>query len=222
MVSVRGERDYILRHLVFRRLGIVEALLSQSIAVGKSAYHSLTGLMHFGLIKIGNLRSRLFTTTILIRDRIPPMKMRLRWFLLALVCGASALAQESNPKFVGCYEVVSLSFKPATNVNQVIPRAFRLTDERYRPDTSDIFRIRALPQSQPLGAFASTWRSRRNGPMLDFSTGLGGYRGQLRRLTKDEYAGKLKAWCDYHCEVKAHARIQIRLISCEQDHPSSH
>jgi hypothetical protein len=118
--------------------------------------------------------------------------------------------------FAGCYEVTSLSWKPSGEEIGLIPKRFQLLTTQ--PKGIDSFDIRDLESDTGI-ARMSGWRPR--GPRkieIDWSTGLGGFRGKLVRAANGDLEGKLKKWYDYRCEgERITGRLQIHSIACSPD-----
>jgi hypothetical protein len=130
-----------------------------------------------------------------------------------------AVGQSSTPNlklFAGCYEVTSLYWKPSGEEIGLIPKRFQLLTTR--PEGIAWFDIRDL-ESEKARIGASGWRPKGSRKIeIDWSTGLGGFRGKLDRSANGDLKGKLKEWCDYRCEGgRITGRLQIHPIACPPD-----
>ncbi|HTT20634.1 MAG TPA: hypothetical protein VMG82_16915 [Candidatus Sulfotelmatobacter sp.] len=141
--------------------------------------------------------------------------------VLLLVLGGAAYCQSSNQtthQLAGCYEVSSLAWEPPNEAIKVIPQRLELqlqNDPKWKtfairslvPGEGDDFKPETFWSWKPKGA---------NKIGISFGTGLGGFRGVLRKSKDGDLIGKLKEWCDSRCGYKKRiGMIQLRKIRCE-------
>lgn len=114
--------------------------------------------------------------------------------------GMRAVAQTASPtltqnRFVGCYEVVSLSSVPPDLPMGGVPPRFELTD---LPTVfgSHVFQVRAETATSPPARLHYVWSPSRKNVKVQFGWGMGGWEGKLKPSDTNELAGKLKPFCD--------------------------
>lgn len=139
--------------------------------------------------------------------------------VLAILCGSSPLHGQTqtlaNVPFAGCYEIVSEKWHPVDeDLGPPIPDRFELRSEPANK-SADIFRMRRINASDNLNEGAWVWQPKGSHLWLSWGTGLGGFRGTLTRSRDGEFVGKVKEWCDNHCEWRIRVgRIRIRKTEC--------
>ena len=122
--------------------------------------------------------------------------------------------------FVGCYEVTWQKWHPgnedATAVP--IPHRFQLRGEPWdKKQSGDFFQMRSIPFKDNLNENLWIWQPKGDRLWLSWGTGFGGFRGTLNQGYANEFVGKIKEWCDSHCEWKKRAaKIRVKKISCEE------
>lgn len=137
--------------------------------------------------------------------------------LVALTC-LTAVGQSRGravPPPAGCYDVVSLDWSPPDETIRLIPKRFELLNEPVGYGLS-IFRVRSLPGSlgNPVEGMGK-WIPEGNNFWFSWGMGLGGFRGTLKPTSADEFTGKLKEWCDFHCGWKKRiGKMRIRRTEC--------
>jgi hypothetical protein len=97
-----------------------------------------------------------------------------------------------------------------------IPQRFQLRDDgadkgRY----SGFFAMRSFLANS--NAWDKLWAWQPSGSRLwiSWGNGLGGFRGTLKQSRSGEFVGKVREWCDSHCEWKRRvATIRIQQIDC--------
>ena len=128
---------------------------------------------------------------------------------------ATSQAQES---FVGCYEVVSLTWNPSTTEESYIPQRFELTDRPSR--IKGQMEMRSVPKPVDDAARFSQrlwlWRRNRNKAVVSFGWGLGGFAGTLKPSQATELVGTLKYFCDTIVCGGPSGRIRVRQVECPQ------
>ena len=83
--------------------------------------------------------------------------------------------------------------------------------------SSERFQMRSIPLTNNLAENAWIWQPRGNRLWISWGTGLGGFRGTLTQYSTGEFVGKIKEWCDSHCEWKRRvAKIRIQRTDCPE------
>ena len=119
--------------------------------------------------------------------------------------------------FAGCYRVVSQIWHPMNEDASPIPGRFQLSAEPAVESRWDFFSMRSLPASGNPNEKLWVWRPKGDRLWLSWGTGLGGFRGTLKRSGRGELVGKVKEWCDYRCGWKIRAAtIRIAKIDCSK------
>lgn len=124
--------------------------------------------------------------------------------------------RSSHVPFAGCYRVISLTWSPADHTITLIPQQFELLTDAI-PQAKDIFQIRTLPATDDLMQNGWIWQPKDNRIWISWGRGFGGFRGTMKLSRSGDWAGKLKEWCDSHCEYKKRVGvIRIRKIACSK------
>ena len=130
-------------------------------------------------------------------------------------------ANGANRDLVGCYEVTSLKWTPVADSRiQLIPKKFQLTDKSAGPGTKSFFDMHSLesdpiPQERLWSWSLAEETIRGNRLRLDFSTGLGGIKGIVRRARDGSLRGNIKEYCDSRCGWKRETgHLVARRIPC--------
>jgi|SRR6185312_4798547 hypothetical protein len=123
----------------------------------------------------------------------------------------------SAVKFAGCYEIVSQKWNPGNEDASPIPSRFDLRNEQDDKRNTEFFQMRGIPAGRNDWERLWLWRPTSDGVWLSWGRGLGGFRGTLTQERNGEFVGKIKEWCDSHCEWKKQkAKIHIRKIQCTE------
>src|SRR6185369_10070139 len=136
------------------------------------------------------------------------MKLGLTCLLVALCWTPAAFGQNGSPiaqSLVGCYELRTTKWNPPLEDDprlSLFPSRLRLAVRSE--DSKTILAVESVPQipNRSIDEKLWFWSPEGNGLRLSFGTGLGGYRGRLKRVKDGEYSGRLKQWCDNRCEYK--------------------
>lgn len=140
-----------------------------------------------------------------------------RHMIFVLLVAAFANAQSSghaSPQFAGCYEVTSLTWSPPDETIKLIPKQFELLSTSRGAGAFD---MHSLPKkAEPAFENSWAWRPKSDDKLwISFSTGLGGFKGTLKKSRNGELAGKLKEWCDSRCGWhKRTGTLHIRPAAC--------
>src|SRR5947207_15622353 len=119
--------------------------------------------------------------------------------------------------FAGCYQVTSQKWHPINEDASPIPGRFQLRSAPSDKRSTDIFQMRSIPLTNNLAENAWIWQPRGNRLWISWGTGLGGFRGTLTQYSTGEFVGKIKEWCDSHCEWKRRvAKIRIQRTDCPE------
>jgi hypothetical protein len=124
---------------------------------------------------------------------------------------------EGLDMLAGCYRVAFLSWSPSDADIKLIPPQFELLNVPRVPGSA-YFNIRSLgvkSERDPWEAFWS-WRPKSTDKLeINWGTGLGGFRGTLKRSGNGELVGKIKEYCDSHCEyVRRIGSLHVQKIGC--------
>jgi hypothetical protein len=143
--------------------------------------------------------------------------MMLRSVFLVLILPCLAVGQTPNQRpnlFAGCYNVSSLSESPPGEGSELIPRQFALLDEPK--GKSAFFGMRSLGTGRNDFETLWTWRQKSADEIeINFSNGLGGFRGTLKKTSGGDFTGKLRQWCDYRCGPKRRVvAVHLHRIAC--------
>jgi hypothetical protein len=126
--------------------------------------------------------------------------------IFLLTIGSFALGQSTKDLalFAGCYEVTSLSTKPADHETSLIPKRFQLmTIPQGSGD--GFFLMRSVESETTYGPIFHIrgWKPKSSSKVEMFwGTGFGGFRGTLKGSGSRHIEGKLKEWCDHRCEYQ--------------------
>jgi hypothetical protein len=139
--------------------------------------------------------------------------------IFLLTIGSFALGQSTKDLalFAGCYEVTSLSTKPADHETSLIPKRFQLmTIPQGSGD--GFFLMRSVESETTYGPIFHIrgWKPKSSSKVEMFwGTGFGGFRGTLKGSGSRHIEGKLKEWCDHRCEYQRRTvELQIQPIGC--------
>jgi len=76
--------------------------------------------------------------------------------------------------------------------------------------------MRRIPASNSPMENLWIWQAKGDRLWLSWGTGFGGFRGTLNQSGSGEFVGKVKEWCDSHCEWKRRVgTIRIRKTDCQ-------
>jgi hypothetical protein len=137
-------------------------------------------------------------------------------FLFARLAYGQTATRAASP-LAGCYEVTSLSWSPPDNTIKLIPSKFQLLNTSgakgatfFDIHTADDGAGRDFPDR------LSGWKPKGTKKIkIYWSTGFGGFRGTLKKAGKGDLVGKLKEWCDSHCEWKRRTgHLRLHRIPC--------
>jgi hypothetical protein len=96
-----------------------------------------------------------------------------------------------------------------------IPSRFELRSEPDKRSTT-ILQMRRIPANNSPMENLWIWQAKGDRLWLSWGTGFGGFRGTLNQSGPGEFVGKVKEWCDSHCEWKRRVRtIRIRKTDCQ-------
>lgn len=138
-----------------------------------------------------------------------------------LCCSIPLHGQALSPadlQFAGCYQIISEKWHPMNEDASPIPSRFQLrmvpTDKRSKT----IFQMRRIPAGDSPLENLWIWQAKGDRLWLSWGTGFGGFRGTLHRSGSAEFVGKIKEWCDSHCEWKRRVgTIRIQKTDCRTD-----
>jgi hypothetical protein len=135
--------------------------------------------------------------------------------LLAVALAHAQSAEPASLPFAGCYEVTSLTWTPADDI-RLIPQRIALLNT---PTWGHGFAMRSFDAEKQHWENLWAWRPKgTNKVQLVWSTGLGGFRGTLKRSKDGDLAGKIKEWCDSRCGWKKRTgQLHLKKISCRPD-----
>jgi hypothetical protein len=140
-----------------------------------------------------------------------------RYVIFVLLAAALSHAQDpghSSARFAGCYQVTSLTWSPDGSDIRLIPKEFELLNDSRG---NGAFRMRGLPIAEKNSIERAWWWMPKsaNKVRIDWSSGLGGIHGTLKRSKTGGLAGKIKEWCDSRCGWKKRTgRIRVEPIAC--------
>jgi hypothetical protein len=122
-------------------------------------------------------------------------------FVLLVIAFTNAQALDHDAShFAGCYEVKSLTWSPLANDIKVIPTRVKLLNT---PRGDGVFEMRSFGDNSNRNENFWWWRPESTGRVkVDWSSGLGGIRGTLKRSKNGDLKGKIKEWCDSRCGWK--------------------
>src|SRR5215469_2555031 len=148
--------------------------------------------------------------TTLIGDKSQSMNTRITVVFAVLCCSIPLHGQTrpfTNVPFAGCYEIVSQKWNQSNeDIGPPIPGRFELRSEPADKRSANIFQMRSIPAGDALNEMLWLWQPKGDHLWLSWGTGLGGIRGTLTQSRDGEFVGKVKEWCDKHCEWKIRAR----------------
>ena len=140
----------------------------------------------------------------------------LRCFLFLLL--SSALLHPQTPgnssRLAGCYQVTSLTWTPDGSDIHLIPKEFELSND---PRGDGMFRMKGLPLVKNNPIERGWWWKPKGASKVrvDWSSGLGGIHGTLKRSRNGDLHGKIKEWCDSRCGWKRRTgQIRVQPIAC--------
>jgi hypothetical protein len=127
-------------------------------------------------------------------------------------------SSQGPDEFTGCYQVTLLSWNPPDESIKVIPTRFQLLNVPRVPGATrlGIRRLEAGSERNPIENFWS-WRPKGKDELeIEWSNGLGGYRGELKRSGSGDMVVKMKEYCDYRCAYKTRTgSLHLHKIGCE-------
>lgn len=136
-------------------------------------------------------------------------------FIVCCVVATHGQTQPSAVPFAGCYRIISQKWRPVNQDAIPIPGQFQLGSEPAASPARGIFAMRSVPASGNIMEKLWVWEPRGNRMWISWGTSFGGFRGTLKRTGNGEFVGKVKEWCDSHCEWKRRtAEIRIQRIDC--------
>ena len=123
----------------------------------------------------------------------------------------------ADAPFAGCYRIISQKWYPMNEDASPIPGRFRLWSEPVDTRSKDILRMRSIPASNNPAENLWIWQQKGDRLWLSWGMGFGGFRGTLKQSRAGEFVGKVKEWCDSHCEWKQRvATIRIQKMDCTE------
>jgi hypothetical protein len=144
--------------------------------------------------------------------------MMLRAFLVFMfvAVGHGQSSSQAPQEFAGCYEVTFLKWSPPDHSVTLIPKQFELLNESCGGTSCFRMHSRGTEEAQRHYENLWSWNPKGNSRVkLSLSTGLGGYRGTLKRAGNSDLAGKIKEWCDSRCGWKKRTgTLRIHRIVC--------
>ena len=149
------------------------------------------------------------------------MRIGLSCVLLTFCWALSAACQSTSsvtPSLAGCYEIKTSKWKPPLEDDphlMLIPSRVRLSTQSE--PNQNVFKVESIPIN-PDGAQMDRlwfWIPEGTGLRLLLGAGSGGFRGRLKRTNDGDFSGKLKQWCNGHCDWKR-TEVMVRLsrINC--------
>lgn len=151
-------------------------------------------------------------------------------FVLGISLFSIQVHSQENPKqgvqgpgqgpdeLAGCYQVTLLSWNPPDDSIKLIPTRFQLLNVPRVPGATrlGIRSLEARSKRNPIENLWS-WRPKGKGELeIEWSNGLGGYRGKLKRSGSGELVAKMKEYCDYRCADKGRTgSLHLHKIGCE-------
>jgi hypothetical protein len=118
----------------------------------------------------------------------------------------------------GCYQVTLLSWNPPDDSIKLIPTRFQLLNVPRVPGATRLG-IRSLEAGSERNPIVKLWSWRPKGKdelEIEWSSGLGGYRGRLKTSGSGELVVKMKEYCDYPCADKRRTgSLHLHKIGCE-------
>lgn len=145
------------------------------------------------------------------------MDINITFLFVVLCCSIPLHAQaQSLPSvpFAGCYEILSQKWHPLNEDASPIPGRFQLLKKPLDERSNEILQMRSLPANRNMEK-PWFWEAKGDRLSISFGTGFGGFRGTLKRDHDGEFVGRIKEWCDSHCEWKTRtAKIRIRKTDC--------
>lgn len=121
-------------------------------------------------------------------------------------------------ELAGCYQVTLLSWNPPDDSIKLIPTRFQLLNVPRVPGAKSLG-IRSLEAGSKRNPIENlwSWRPKGKGELeIEWSNGLGGYRGTLKRSGSGELVAKMEEYCDYRCADKGRTgSLHLHKISCE-------
>jgi hypothetical protein len=127
---------------------------------------------------------------------------------------------QSPDLFASCYQVAGVSRGLIGEDVGLFPTRFKLLNVPRAPGAT-YFNIRILDVKGERNLWEASWSWRPKGKdklEINWGTGLGGFRGTLKRSASGELVGKMKEYCDSRCEYKRRTgTLHLRKISCGLD-----
>ena len=121
-------------------------------------------------------------------------------------------------ELAGCYQVILLSWNPPDDSVKLIPTRFQLLNVPRVPGATRLG-IRSLGAGSERNPIEKLWSWRPKGKdelEIEWSSGLGGYRGKLKTSGSGELVAKMKEYCDYRCADKRRTgSLHLHKIGCE-------
>lgn len=118
----------------------------------------------------------------------------------------------------GCYQVTLLTWNPPDDSIKLIPTRFQLLNVPRVPGAKSLG-IRSLEAGSKRNPIENlwSWRPKGKGELeIEWSNGLGGYRGTLKRSGSGELVAKMEEYCDYRCADKGRTgSLHLHKIGCE-------
>jgi len=144
---------------------------------------------------------------------LKPFAPMFRYLLLLLALAGFGFAQGSEPRvgsFAGCYHVSS-----SDQSIQLIPKQIELTNI---PRVGALG-VRNVPNDAESNEAFWVWEPKGADKIwISWGTGLGGFRGLLKKASNGDLVGKVKEHCDYRCEPKARTvTVQLHQMPCGTD-----
>jgi hypothetical protein len=138
-------------------------------------------------------------------------------FLLATISFALGESTKNRDLFAGCYEVTSLSTKPADDEVRLFPKRFQLmTIPQVSGNGFFLMRsVESETEDRRIFNFR-VWKPKSSNKVeMHWGSGLGGFRGVLKRSGSGHIEGKLKERCDHRCDYERRTlELQIQAIGC--------
>jgi hypothetical protein len=133
----------------------------------------------------------------------------------AIPVHGQALAS-ADVRFAGCYQITSEKWHPMNEDASPIPSRFQLRSEPADKRSTTILQMRRIPAGNSQIEKLWIWQAKGDRLWLSWGTGFGGFRGTLNQSGSGEFVGKVKEWCDSHCEWKKRVgTIRIQKTECQ-------
>lgn len=133
---------------------------------------------------------------------------------------ALQVQSQGQDELAGCYHVARVSWSPQPEDLQMIPTGFELLKVANAPGAT-YFKLRGLGAKAEPNPWELLWSWKPDGKdrlEINLGTGLGGFRGTLKRSGSGELVGKVKEYCDSRCGYKRRiGSLHLQKISCGPD-----